>query len=355
MIGRALSIFEYLRRVGGLRNLDARILRLKEEMEFPFEPGDVTAKRAGLLQTPPLEERKRIGRYQVLGVLGRGSMGIVYKAKDPKLNRLLAIKTVRFLDEFDEDVIEDIKKRFFREAEIAGRLSHPSIVTIHDIGEDGDLTYMAMEFLEGISLEKFVTRDRLLPLARVVHVVASVARALEFAHGAEVIHRDIKPANIMLLEAGGIKVTDFGIAKAISSSRTKTGVILGTPNYMSPEQIMGQKIDPASDIFSLGIVFFQLLTGELPFQGDNLSSLLYEITQKKHPKLQNFRRKLPLVMDQVMDKFLAKNPRERFKSAGDAARILGILAKKLEEAQEGRAAKGTGIRREVNRFRGRIQ
>jgi serine/threonine-protein kinase len=265
----------------------------------------------------------------------------------------LAIKTVRFLDEFDEDVVEEMKRRFFKEAEIAGKLTHPSIVTIHDIGEDGDLTYMAMEFLEGINLEKYATRDRLLPLSRVLHVVASVAEALDFAHGAKVIHRDIKPANIMILKAGGIKVTDFGIAKAISSSRTKTGVILGTPNYMSPEQIMGQKIDPSSDIFSLGIVFFQLLTGELPFKGDNLSSLLYEITQKRHPKLQDFGRKLPAAMDQITDKFLAKNPRERFKSAGEVARTLGILAKRLEEIQEGRAAKENATRRAASGIEGR--
>jgi serine/threonine-protein kinase len=247
-----------------------------------------------------------------------------------------------------------MRRRFFKEAEIAGKLSHPSIVTIHDIGEDGDLTYMAMEFLEGINLEKYVTRDRLLPLSRVLHVVASVAEALEFAHGAKVIHRDIKPANIMILKAGGgIKVTDFGIAKAISSSRTKTGVILGTPNYMSPEQIMGQKIDPSSDIFSLGIVFFQLLAGELPFKGDNLSNLLYEITQKRHPKLQDFGRKLPAAMDQITDKFLAKNPRERFKSAGEVARTLGILAKRLEEIREGRAAKENATRREAIGLGGR--
>lgn len=353
MIVKALTLFEYLRQKGGSRHLDARILRLKEDMEFPFEPSRVSQAGEGLLQTPALEERKRIGRYGVLGILGRGSMGVVYKAKDPKLNRLLAIKTVRFLDEFDEDVVEEMKRRFFKEAEIAGKLTHPSIVTIHDIGEDGDLTYMAMEFLEGINLEKYATRDRLLPLSRVLHVVASVAEALEFAHGAKVIHRDIKPANIMILKGGGIKVTDFGIAKAISSSRTKTGVILGTPNYMSPEQIMGQKIDPSSDIFSLGIVFFQLLTGELPFKGDNLSSLLYEITQKRHPKLQDFGRKLPAAMDQITDKFLAKNPRERFKSAGEVARTLGILAKRLEEIQEGRAAKENATRRAASGIEGR--
>jgi serine/threonine-protein kinase len=260
-------------------------------------------------------------------------MGLVYRALDPRLSRLLAIKTLRFSDEFDEDVVEEIKKRFLREAEIAGKLSHPSIVTIHDLGEDGDLTYMAMEFLEGVDLDKFVKRDSLLPLTRALQVVANVAEAVEFAHRANVIHRDIKPANIMLLKAGGIKVTDFGIAKAISSSRTKTGVILGTPNYMSPEQIMGHKIDPHSDIFSLGVLLFQLLTGELPFQGDNLSALLYEITQKKHPSVRDFNLRLPRACDQIIDKALAKNPNDRFNTAAEFARFVGLLCLKIEQAQ----------------------
>jgi serine/threonine protein kinase len=164
---------------------------------------------------------------------------------------------------------------------------------------------------------------------------------LEYAHRANVIHRDIKPANIMLLKSGGVKVTDFGIAKAISSSRTKTGVILGTPNYMSPEQIMGQRIDSRSDIFSLGVLFYQLLTGELPFQGDNLSSLLYQITQTKHPKLRDFNPKLPAACEQIIDKALTKNPAERFKSAGELARTVKLLASKIEQAIRKRSsAKG---------------
>ena len=232
-------------------------------------------------------------------------MGLVYKALDPKINRPLAIKTIRFSDEFDEDVIQEIKERFFREAEIAGQLSHPSIVTIYDVGEDRDLTYMAMEFLKGEDLEKYIDKNNLLPLRKILDVAARVAEALDFAHKSEVIHRDIKPANIMLLKNGRVKVTDFGIAKAISSSRTRTGVILGTPNYMSPEQIMGQKIDARSDIFSLGVLFYQLLTGELPFHGDNLSSLLHQITQKKHPPVRNYNPKIPRACEQIIDRALA--------------------------------------------------
>lgn len=336
LINKALAVYESVNRGGGFRDLDTRIPKLKE-VDKSSPTGSHPRAREPIVpdETVP-EELTRIGRYEILQVLGRGSMGLVYKALDPKINRLLAIKTIRFSDEFDEDVIQEIKERFFREAEIAGRLSHPSIVTIHDIGEDQDLTFMAMEYLEGENLEKFVSKRNLLPLRKVLSVVASVADALEFAHQSDVIHRDIKPANIMLLKTGGVKVTDFGIAKAISSSRTRTGVILGTPNYMSPEQIMGQKIDPRSDVFSLGVVFYQLLTGELPFQGDNLSSLLYQITQVKHTPLRGVNPRIPVACEQIMDKALAKNLDERFQTAGKMAKLLRLLALKVDQKQKQR-------------------
>jgi serine/threonine-protein kinase len=277
------------------------------------------------------EERKTVGRYQLLEVLGSGSMGLVYKALDPKINRHLAIKTIRFSDEFEEDAIKDIKRRFLREAEIAGQLAHPSIVTIYDVGEDEDLTFIVMEYLEGKDLSKFIKKKNLLSFRKVLQVIARVADALEYAHTRNVIHRDIKPANIMLLDNGGVKMTDFGIAKAISSSRTKTGVILGTPNYMSPEQIMGQRIDQKSDIFSLGVLFFQLLSGELPFQGKNLSSLLYQITQVKHPPVRDFNTKLPRVCSQIIDKALSKDRADRFKSAGEMAKVIRLLSSKINQ------------------------
>lgn len=337
LINKALLVYEYVNRGGGFRDLDVRIPKLKEVDKSSTIGTHVKAREPTVPEETVPEELTRIGRYEILQVLGRGSMGLVYKALDPKINRLLAIKTIRFSDEFDEDVIQEIKERFFREAEIAGQLSHPCIVTIHDMGEEQDFTYMAMEYLEGENLEKFINKKNLLPLRKVLSVVASVADALDFAHRAEVIHRDIKPANIMLLKSGGVKVTDFGIAKAISSSRTRTGVILGTPNYMSPEQIMGQKIDPRSDIFSLGVVFYQLLAGELPFQGDNLSSLLYQITQVKHPPLRSFNPRIPLACEQIMEKALAKNLDERFQSAGQMAKLLRLLALKVDQKQRKKA------------------
>lgn len=331
--GKAAAAYEYVSRDGPFRDAAQRIPKLQEADKSSTLGSHVKLTTASILNATPLEEVKAIGRYEILEIIGKGSMGLVYKALDPKINRLLAIKTIRFSDEFDDDVIQEIKERFFREAEIAGQLSHPFIVTIHDLGEDRDLTYMAMEYLEGEDLEKFVSRRNLLPLRKVLHVVASVAEALDFAHRAEVIHRDIKPANIRLLKSGGVKVTDFGIARAISSSRTRTGVILGTPNYMSPEQIMGQKVDPRSDIFSLGVLLYQLLTGELPFQGDNLSSLLYQITQVKQPALKSFNPKIPVACELIIDKALAKSPNERFHTAGQMARVLRLLALKIEERQ----------------------
>jgi serine/threonine-protein kinase len=283
--------------------------------------------------------RSSIGRYQIIEELGEGSMGQVYKAIDPKINRTLAVKTIRLSDDFEEDVIQEIKERFSREAEIVGKLSHPAIGTVYDFGEDGELTYMAMEFVEGISIEQHTSKGSLLPFRKTLEVIADVAEALDFAHKADVIHRDIKPANIMLLENGKVKVTDFGIAKAISSSRTKTGVILGTPNYMSPEQIMGQKVDLRSDIFSLGILFFQLLTGELPFKGENLSGLLYQITQVKHPSVQTYDPKIPQICDQILDKALAKKPSDRFKSAAEMERVIRLLALRIDSLKKKRAVK----------------
>ena len=327
---KALIAYEYIRKWGNYRDLDERIPKMKASDNSSTLGSYGENRELSILADTSAETLPRVGRFDILEELGKGSMGQVYKALDPKINRLLAIKTIRFSDEFEEDLIQEIKERFFREAEIAGRLSHPSIVTIYDVGEDRDLTYMAMEFLEGENLEKYIFKENLLPFTKILDIIAEVAEALAFAHRANVIHRDIKPANIMILKNGGVKVTDFGIAKAISSSRTKTGVILGTPNYMSPEQIMGQKMDLRSDIFSLGVLFFQLLTGELPFHGENLSSLLYQITQIRHPSLRSYNPKIPRVCEQILNKALAKDPKARFSSAEEMEKIMRLLISKID-------------------------
>jgi serine/threonine-protein kinase len=334
MTDKALSAYEHINEGEGYRDLNLRIQRLKSSVKSSEVEDYRGISEPSPLEGPSDETRLTVGRYQILEELGKGSMGLVYKALDPKINRLLAIKTIRFSDEFDDDVIDEIKERFFREAEIAGRLSHPSIVTIYDVGEDRDLTYMAMELLEGEDLDKFINKENLLSFMKVLAVTAKVADALGFAHSCDVIHRDIKPANIMLLKEGGVKVTDFGIAKALSSSRTRTGVILGTPNYMSPEQIMGQKIDARSDIFSLGVLLFQLLTGELPFRGDNLSSLLYQITQVRHPSVREYNPKVPKACGQIIDRALAKKPEDRFKNATEMAKVMKLLVAKIDQLRK---------------------
>jgi len=339
MNDKALVAYTTIQKGGRFQDLDERILRLGSP-DGAASPAPLTAEEEVAEEEP--EAVKKIGRYEVVQELGRGSMGLVYKAMDPKLNRLLAIKTVRFSDEFDADVVQEVRARFFREAEIAGRLAHPSIVTVYDVGEDQDLTYMAMEYLDGEDLEKHVKKDTLLPLRRVLEVVARISDALDFAHKAGVIHRDIKPANIMLLRDGGVKVTDFGIAKAVSSSRTRTGVILGTPNYMSPEQIMGQRIDYRTDIFSLGVLFFQAMTGELPFHGSNLSTLLYEITQVKHPSVREIADKIPRACEQIVDKALAKHPDQRFSSASEIGRLARLIIARMDEVKKQRSATKPG-------------
>ena len=333
MAAQALAVYEHIQKKGPYRDLARRISNLKSLREIPgFDP-EGARKHGDRLSDSLIKERRIVGRYQILEPLGKGTMGLVYKGLDPKLNRLVAIKIIRFSDEFDEEMIEEIKSRFFAEAAIAGRLSHPYIVTIYDVGEDLDLTYMAMEFLEGRDLSYYCVPERLLPLARALEVTAKIASALDYAHNKGLIHRDIKPANIIITNGGGIKVADFGIAKAVSSTRTKTGVILGTPSYMSPEQIMGHTIDPRSDIFSLGVLLYQLLTGRLPFEGQNLNSLLLQITQGPHIPVREHNPSLPRACDQIINKALAKNPNKRFGSAAEMAKYLKILAVKVREFQ----------------------
>lgn len=263
-----------------------------------------------------------LGRYKILKELGRGAMGLVYLGKDPTIQRFVAIKTMR-LDQTDEkEKLQEIKARFFREAESAGRLSHPNIVTIYDAGEEHDLGYIAMEFVEGNSLKDWSRKPTLLPLTDIVQTLASVADALDYAHQQGVIHRDIKPANIMITKDRLVKVMDFGIAKMASSNKTQTDVVLGTPTYMSPEQIAGKKVDGRSDVFSLGVVLFELLTGQPPFTADNLSALLFAIAHNPHPELQTLRQDLPPMIQEISNRALQKDLPQRYRSAGEFAQDL---------------------------------
>jgi len=241
-------------------------------------------------------------------------MGTVYLGKDPSINREVAIKTLNYAD-VDQDQLAEVKSRFFREAEAAGKLSHPNIVTIFDVGEDHDMAYIAMELLRGKDLAGYCQKGKLLPVKRVLHVIASVAEALDYAHHQGVVHRDIKPANIILQDDDQVKVADFGIARVISSSKTQTGVIFGTPNYMSPEQVAGKKVDGRSDLFSLGVVFYELLSAKKPFQADNLTALMYAIANGSHIALAEVASKTPPCCLEIVDTLLAKGVTKRFQTA----------------------------------------
>jgi serine/threonine-protein kinase len=268
-------------------------------------------------------EKPTLGRYKVEAELGRGAMGTVYLGRDPKINRTVAIKTMDLSAEFADSELDSVKERFFREAETAGRLNHPNIVTIYDAGEEHDLAYIAMEYLEGKDLTDKIKAGQALPVGWALDVVAQVADALDYAHRYGVVHRDIKPANIMYNDADqSVKVTDFGIARITDSSKTKTGVVLGTPSYMSPEQFSGKKVDGRSDLFSLGVTLFELVTGEQPFNGDSLAELMYQITNARHPNPAKIREDLPACVKLIIDKALQKEIEKRFQTGDEFAKAV---------------------------------
>ncbi|MBA3582668.1 MAG: CHASE2 domain-containing protein [Gammaproteobacteria bacterium] len=268
-------------------------------------------------------QKPMLGRYQIESELGRGAMGMVYLGTDPKIGRTVAIKTMALSDEFDAAHLEDVKQRFFREAKTAGRLNHPNIVTIYDIGEEHDLAYIAMDFLQGKDMANFTKRTELLPIPEVINVIIQVANALDYAHKQKIVHRDIKPANIIYdRRAKKPSVTDFGIAHLTDTSRTKTGTILGTPSFMSPEQLSGKKVDGRSDLFALGVTLYQLLTASLPFTGDSISALMYCITNDPPRDILKLRPGLPICLKQVIEKSLAKAPEDRFQTGQEIAVAL---------------------------------
>jgi CHASE2 domain-containing sensor protein/tRNA A-37 threonylcarbamoyl transferase component Bud32 len=320
MFNKAVAVYEHIMQAGKFKDIDDRIKKLTvagETMIF----GTGGARKDDTVLVDNAETKPTLGRYEIIKELGRGAMGTVYFGKDPKINRDVAIKTLRYED-VDESRIDEVKQRFFREAEAAGKLAHPNIVTIYDVGEDYDIAYMAMELLDGTDLEPYCNETNLLPLSKVLKVISSVAQALDYAHENGVIHRDIKPANIMILNNGEVKVTDFGIARVMESSKTQTGVILGTPSYMSPEQIAGQKVDGRSDLFSLGVVLYELLTGEKPFMGDSIATLMYSITTSPPPPLREVAPNVPEKCATVLEKILAKDRDMRYQSCVVMAKEL---------------------------------
>jgi len=276
---------------------------------------------------------KKLGRYRILGELGRGAMGIVYKANDPVLDRTVALKTID-LDEATE-ARKEYEARFFQEAKAAARLNHPALITIYDYGEDGDLAYMAMELLDGTVLAERLDSET--PSVReAVSIAEQVAEGLAFAHDSGVVHRDIKPGNIMLLPRGRVKIMDFGIARLkVSELKTQTGTRLGTPKYMSPEQIAGGEVDHRSDIFSLGIVLYEMLTGAELFSGPDVAQIVHNITSFDPPPPSRVNREVPPLLDLVVKRALEKKPRARYQSALEMAADLQNCLQELASGAAG--------------------
>lgn len=266
--------------------------------------------------------RSSLGRYEVIEEVGKGAMGTVYKGKDPAIGRMVALKTIRVDKIADASEVDELRERLIREANAAGNLSHPNIVTIYDVGEEGNLQYVAMEFLEGCTLEQIIGRRLQLNFRIAAKIVYQVCLALSYAHKNNIVHRDIKPANIMVMDDFRVKVMDFGIAHFESSNLTQTGIAMGTPNYISPEQLQGEPVTLSSDIFSLGVVFYEVLTGCKPFVADNISNLIFKIINESPSPPSSYDDKIPPMLDVVVRKALEKNPYDRYQSADEMARAL---------------------------------
>ena len=267
------------------------------------------------------EALTKAGRYQIVGELGRGSMGVVYQGFDPVIGRTVAIKTM-LPEGLSPQEFQEYKARFQREAKAAGILAHPNIITVYDFGEDNGILYLAMEFLEGKSLEQIVQEQTVLPIETILPIYDQVCSALDHAHRNKIVHRDIKPANIMILQNGLVKVTDFGIAKMMAMGMTQAGQILGTPNYMSPEQVKGRQIDGRSDIFSLGVILYELVTGEKPFGGQNITTVIYKIINENPIPPRELDASIHAGLSYVISKALAKNPDERYQTCKELAEDL---------------------------------
>jgi serine/threonine protein kinase len=258
-----------------------------------------------------------LGRYEILEELGRGDMGIVYKAHDPLIDRYVAIKTID-LQKLTEQEKDEYKTRFYQEAKAAGRLNHPNIITIHDLGRKGDIAYIAMELMEGPTLQDIIAENKPLTLIDKLDVAFQVAEGLAYAHEHGVVHRDIKPSNIMVLRGRHVKIADFGIAKMESSLwRTQHDKIIGSPLYMSPEQILSHPIDPRSDIFSFGIVLYRMTTGQLPFNADNINAVFYQIINEEPPKPGSLNQEIPAILENIIARCLAKKPADRYQNANE--------------------------------------
>ena len=267
---------------------------------------------------------EQLGRYEIIGELGRGAMGVVYKARDPLIDRTVAIKAIGL--QLTSAETEEFEKRFYREARSAGRLNHSNIVTIHDVGKTDDVAYIAMEFLRGQSLREILDSGVVLPPEKIADIAVQVADGLAYAHANRIVHRDIKPPNIMVLESGLVKITDFGIALLPSGSRTLDGAVFGSPKYMSPEQVTGRAVDGRADIYSLGAVLYEMLTGLPPFVGSDLGAVLSALIHEAPVAPSSRNRSIAPAFDAIVMKAMAKDPADRYGSALEMASELRNLA-----------------------------
>ncbi len=270
----------------------------------------------------PLQAIGKLGRYQIVRELSEGAMGTVFEAVDPLIERTVAIKTIKL--DFSKDELVTFEERFLREAKSAGRLNHPNIVTIYDIGESNNVAYLAMEYLEGQTLREMLDSGVTLSVGKAVWIAAQIAEALSYAEEHGVVHRDIKPANIILTRRGQVKLTDFGIAVLPLGSRTQSGMVMGSPKYMSPEQAMGLQLDTRSDIFSLGAVLYEMLTGKPPFDGDNLNAILDRVMNEEPATPGSLNPRIPPGLNKIVVTMLEKKPERRHKSAKQLARQLRV-------------------------------
>ena len=302
---RAEAVLDWMKRTQGARDAERK------------------KKKSGVTGVP-----KRLGRYVIERRIGRGAMGAVYLAKDPRINRAVAVKAIPIEKEFEDEELKEARLRFFREAESAGRLTHPNIITVFDAGEDKGLAYIAMEYVPGIPLRDFTDPKRLLAPKRALELAASTAEALDYAHNQGVIHRDIKPANLLYNpKEGSLKISDFGVARITDNNRTKTGIVLGTPMYMSPEQLGAEKLTGHSDLFSLGVTLYELLIGEVPFGADNIAALMAKITTEDPAPIAGKRAGLAPSIDAVLAKAMAKRPEDRFSCGAEMAIALRNCAR----------------------------
>jgi serine/threonine-protein kinase len=332
---RAERVFRHLAaRDPGYRDVAAKLEKLSGARGAPVakknsaQASPQSAPQPATMAAPlPI---RTLGRYELDRVIGRGAMATVYLGRDPTINRRVAIKTLPLAEEFEENDLATARANFKREAESAGRLSHPNIISIYDAGEDNQIAYLAMEYIEGRSLSHYAQVGRLLPPRVVFELMARAAEALHYAHTQNVVHRDVKPANILYNPATDtMKITDFGIARLTDSSRTRTGIILGTPSYMSPEQLSASQVTGQSDLYSLGITMYHLLTGAPPFQADSIPRLMDKIVKQRHRPVGDIRDDIPSCTDSILDQVLAKDPADRFPSGRALAFALRDCASHL--------------------------